>query len=41
MYSVTLTGGEPLTHPELAKIYRGLNEMGLLISRAEQRLAHQ
>lgn len=32
MYSVTLTGGEPLTHPELAKIYRGLNEIGLLIS---------
>ena len=32
MYSVTLTGGEPLTHPEFAKIYRGLNEMGLLIS---------
>ena len=32
MYSVTLTGGEPLTHPEFAKIYRGLSEMGLLVS---------
>lgn len=32
MYAVTLTGGEPLTHPEFTKIYRALSEMGLLVS---------
>ncbi len=29
---VTLTGGEPLLHPGFAEIYRGLCELGLLVS---------
>ncbi len=29
---VTLTGGEPLLHPAFAAIYRGLCELGLLVS---------
>ncbi len=29
---VTLTGGEPLLHPDFARIYRGLCELGLLVS---------
>ncbi len=29
---VTLTGGEPLLHPAFPEIYRGLSELGLLVS---------
>ncbi len=29
---VTLTGGEPLLHPDFSRIYRGLCELGLLVS---------
>ena len=31
-YGITLTGGEPLMHPDFEKIYRGLLEMGVLVS---------
>lgn len=31
-YAVTLTGGEPLSHPEFPQIYRSLSEMGLFVS---------
>lgn len=32
LYTVTLSGGEPLLHPEFEKIYVGLSRMGLLVS---------
>ena len=31
-YGITLSGGEPLTHPEFEEIYAGLCDMGLLVT---------
>ena len=31
-YRITLTGGEPLIHPEFMDIYSGLSRMGMLVS---------
>lgn len=31
MYSITLSGGEPLIHPEFKEIYRKLSSLGLLV----------
>ena len=32
LYAVTLSGGEPLTHPEFEEIYAGLCDRGLLVT---------
>ena len=31
-YAITLTGGEPLTHPDFEEIYSGLSHMGIMVS---------